>query len=61
MKNGGRKQPVKNNDFLANMARSIGSTLGAVAAKVSMSPRASQRRRGGRKLARKPKNRKKSS
>ena len=61
MKNSGRKQPVKNNDILANMARSIGSTLGAVAAKVSRSPRASQRRQGGRKLARKPKNRKKSS
>ena len=51
MKNGGRKQSVKDDDFLVSMARSIGSTLGAVAAGVSRSPRASRRRRGGRKLA----------
>ena len=53
MKNSGRKQPVKDNDFLVNVARSIGSTLGAVAAKVSRSPRASHRRRVGRKFDRK--------
>jgi len=51
MKHTGHKQPAKDNDFLVGVARSIGSTLGAVAAKVSESPRASGPPRGGRKLA----------
>ena len=40
MKHAKHKQSVKDNDFLASVARSIGSTLGAVAATVSRPPRA---------------------
>lgn len=41
MKSRNHKAAAKNEDFLATVARSIGSTLGAVAAKVSPSPRRS--------------------
>lgn len=48
-----RKPAAKNDDFLTTVARSIGSTLGAVAAKVNRSPRATRRRPAGRKRTRK--------
>jgi hypothetical protein len=49
-----RKAAAKHDDFLTSVARSIGSTLGAVAAKVDEATRPARRRRpGGRKRARK--------
>ncbi len=48
-----RKPVPKGDDFLTGVARSIGSTLGAVAAKVNPSPHKSHRRPAGRKRARK--------
>lgn len=53
MKNNHRKLAAKEGDFLVNVAHSIGSTLGAVAAKVSGSPRAPRRRGAGRRTVRK--------
>jgi hypothetical protein len=44
-----RASAAKNQDFLVTAARSIGSTLGAIAAKVSPSPSKSHRRPAGRK------------
>jgi hypothetical protein len=47
-----RSRPAaKNKDFLVTVARSIGSTLGAVAAKVSPSSNKTHRRPAGRKRA----------
>jgi hypothetical protein len=46
-----RKPAAKNNEFLVSVARSIGSTLGAVAAKVSSAPRAPRRPAARRKRA----------
>jgi hypothetical protein len=48
MKNG-RKSAAKDNDFLVSVAESIGSTLGAVAAKVSGTAREARRRPARRK------------
>jgi hypothetical protein len=50
-----RKAAAKHDDFLTSVARSIGSTLGAVAAKVDEATRPARRRRrpAGRKRARK--------
>ena len=48
-----RGPAAKNQDFLVTAARSIGSTLGAIAAKVSPSPRKSRRRPAGDKRPRK--------
>ena len=49
-----RKPAVKDDDFLTTVARSIGSTLGAVVAKVDEATRPSRpRRSAGRKRARK--------
>lgn len=53
MKINRRTPAAKNQDFLVTVARSIGSTLGAVAAKVNPSPRKSRRRPAGGKGARK--------
>lgn len=49
MKINRRTSAAKNQDFLVTVARSIGSTLGAVAAKVNPSPRKSRRRPAGGK------------
>jgi hypothetical protein len=49
MKTNRRTSAAKNQDFLVTVARSIGSTLGAVAAKVNPSPRKSSRRPAGGK------------
>jgi hypothetical protein len=50
-----RKTAAKHDDFLTSVARSIGSTLGAVAAKVDRATRPARRRPStGRKRARKP-------
>jgi hypothetical protein len=43
------KSAAKNEDFLSSVARSIGSTLGAVAAKVNPAPHKSRRRPAARK------------
>jgi hypothetical protein len=48
MKITGRRAAPKDDDFLTTVARSIGSTLGAVAAKVNPSPRKSRQRLPGR-------------
>jgi hypothetical protein len=48
-----RKTAAKHDDFLSSVARSIGSTLGAVAAKVDEATRPARRRPAGRKRARK--------
>jgi hypothetical protein len=48
-----RKPAAKHDDFLTSVARSIGSTLGAVAAKVDEATRPAHRRPAGRKRARK--------
>jgi hypothetical protein len=48
-----RKPSAKNDDFLATIARSIGSTLGTVAAKVNGSTRAPHHRSAGRTRTRK--------
>jgi hypothetical protein len=48
-----RKPAAKHDDFLSTVARSIGSTLGAVAAKVDEATRPTRRRPAGRKHARK--------
>ena len=48
-----RKPAVKDDDFLTTVARSIGSTLGAVVAKVDEATRPAPRRSAGRKRARK--------
>jgi hypothetical protein len=48
-----RKPARKNDDFLTTVARSIGSTLGAVAARVNGSARSTRRRPAGRKRTRK--------
>jgi hypothetical protein len=53
MKITARKPAVKHDDFLTTVARSIGSTLGAVAAKVDEATRPARRRPVGRKRARK--------
>jgi hypothetical protein len=50
MKNG-RKSAAKDNDFLVSVAESIGSTLGAVAARVSGTAGAARRRPARRKPA----------
>jgi hypothetical protein len=47
-----KKAATKGDDFLSTVARSIGSTLGAVAAKVNGSPRSARRRPATRKRAR---------
>ena len=47
-----RKPAAKDDDFLTTVARSIGSTLGAVAAKVDEATRPARRRPAGRKRAR---------
>lgn len=46
-----RKHTAKNDDFLTTVARSIGSTLGAVAAKVDQATHPTRRRRGAPKRA----------
>jgi hypothetical protein len=51
MKINRRASAAKNQDFLVTAARSIGSTLGAIAAKVSPSPSKPHRRPAGRKRA----------
>ena len=51
MKINRRRPAAKNQDFLMTAARSIGSTLGAIAAKVSPSPSKSHRRPAGRRRA----------
>ena len=48
-----RKSAAKNDDFLTTVARSIGSTLGAVAAKVDEVTRPARRRPAGRRRTRK--------
>jgi len=48
-----RKSAAKNDDFLTTVARSIGSTLGAVAAKVDEVTRPAPRRRASRTRTRK--------
>jgi hypothetical protein len=48
-----RKTATKADDFLTSVARSIGSTLGTVVAKVNGSHRAARRRLAGRKRGRK--------
>jgi hypothetical protein len=48
-----RKPAAKADDFLSTVARSIGSTLGAVAAKVDEATHPARRRTAGRKRARK--------
>jgi hypothetical protein len=48
-----RKTAAKDDDFLTTVARSIGSTLGAVAAKVNATTRPSRRRPSGRTRTRK--------
>ena len=48
-----RKSAAKNDDFLTTVARSIGSTLGAVAAKVDEVTRPAPRHRAGRTRTRK--------
>jgi hypothetical protein len=48
-----RKTAAKNDDFLTTVARSIGSTLGAVAAKVNATTHPSRRRPSGRPRTRK--------
>jgi hypothetical protein len=53
MKTTGRKHAAKNDDFLTSVARSIGSTLGAVAAKVDEATHPTRRRRAVPKRARK--------
>jgi hypothetical protein len=53
MKINRRTSAAKNQDLLVTVARSIGSTLGAVAAKVNPSPRKSPRRPTGGKGAHK--------
>jgi hypothetical protein len=53
MRSAVRKPAAKGDAFLVSMARSIGSTLGAVAAKVNPSPRKPRRRSPGRKAANK--------
>ena len=52
MKTTERKPATKDDDFLTTVARSIGSTLGAVVAKVDEATRPARRRPAGRKLAR---------
>jgi hypothetical protein len=49
-----RKPAAKGEDLLTTVARSIGSTLGTVARKVSPSPRKSNRRLSRRKSPPKP-------
>ncbi|MGA9304836.1 MAG: hypothetical protein WBW31_05455, partial [Candidatus Sulfotelmatobacter sp.] len=53
MKNIERKPAAKGEDLLTTVARSIGSTLGTVARKVSPSSRKSTRRRARREGPRK--------
>jgi hypothetical protein len=53
MKTTARKHAAKNDDFLTTVARSIGSTLGAVAAKVDEATHPTRRRRTSQKRARK--------
>ena len=53
MKTTERKTAAKHDDFLTSVARSIGSTLGAVAAKVDEATRPARRRPTGRKRAHK--------
>jgi hypothetical protein len=48
-----RKTTSKGDDFLTTVARSIGSTLGAVAAKVNATTHPSRRRPSGRARTRK--------
>jgi hypothetical protein len=48
-----RKPAAKTDDFLTTVARSIGSTLGAVAAKVDAATHPARRRPADRKRARK--------
>jgi|HubBroStandDraft_2_1064218.scaffolds.fasta_scaffold98210_3 hypothetical protein len=48
-----RKTAAKHDDFLTSVARSIGSTLGAVAAKVDQATRPARRRPTARKRVRK--------
>jgi hypothetical protein len=48
-----RKPAAKADDFLTAVARSIGSTLGAVAAKVDQATHPARRRRAAGKRARK--------
>ena len=48
-----RKPVQKAEDLLTTVARSIGSTLGAVAAKVNVTTKPSRRRRSGRTRDRK--------
>jgi hypothetical protein len=48
-----RKPAAKDDDFLTTVARSIGSTLGAVVAKVDEATRPARRRPASRKRARK--------
>jgi hypothetical protein len=54
MKINRRKPAATTQDLLVTVARSIGATLGAVAAKVSPSPRKSHRRLSRRKRAARP-------
>ena len=53
MKTTERKPATKDDDFLTTVARSIGSTLGAVVAKVDEVTRPAPRRRAGRTRTRK--------
>ncbi len=53
MKNTERKPAAKEDDFLTTVARSIGSTLGSVVAKVDEATRPARRRPASRKRARK--------
>ena len=53
MKTTERKHVAKHDDFLTTVARSIGSTLGAVAAKVDEATRPARRRPAGGKRVRK--------
>jgi hypothetical protein len=55
MKNSGHKPVKKGADFLTVVARSIGSTLGAVAGKVSASSRSSSLRRTRKHVSTSPK------
>ena len=53
MKTMERKTTAKNDDFLTTVARSIGSTLGHVAAKVNATTHSSRSRTAGRTRSRK--------
>jgi hypothetical protein len=53
MKNTERKPAAKEDDFLTTVARSIGSTLGSVVAKVDEATRPERRRPASRKRPRK--------